>query len=82
MSEPPERPSNRYAAAILRGVKERIDAIEQAVTEEGIPNILRAVKGRIVVRDEASRTVRESAASSWDTAGDEWDDTAEPDEWA
>jgi len=42
---------NREAAKILRGLKERVDRVESAVSEAGIPNLYRRVTDRVGIDD-------------------------------
>lgn len=76
--------SNRYAAAILRDMDARLDRLENAVTNEGAPNVIRADSEVLTVGDDVAVTGTtvlttpmqwddETAAdSTWDDAGETW----------
>lgn len=67
---------NKAAAKILRGLKDEIEQVHEAVNEEGVPNILRSASSRLRADDEASASTAEGSSftfdsSNWD-GGDEW----------
>lgn len=68
---------NREAAAILRGLKDRVDRLEQAVSSEGIPNLLRSVVDAVTADDVVDVTVTTGGTWEWDStaAADEYDGT-------
>lgn len=79
MSDAPDRDASRYAAAVLRGLKDRIDELENQVRpQDAVPNILRSVVDEATVGDTVAVTLFEAAGDLlWDTNGT-WDGT---DEW-
>jgi len=48
---------NKEAAAILRGLKDRIDRLERTVSKQGTPNLLRAVRDQVQAGDDVTVTV-------------------------
>lgn len=75
--------SNKQAVGILRGIKDRIENLEEAVTsEEGVPNILRFAEDRATGDDTA--TVEEGEVGGWEWNVDatwafkEWADGRQP----
>ena len=71
------RNRNKEAAAILRGLKDRISRLEQAQSDEGIPNLLRSVTDRLGTSDDVDVTVREGGSFEFDASSFDGDD-----EWA
>lgn len=69
------RNQNKEAAAILRGLKDRISRLEQTQSEEGTPNILRSMVDRLGSSDDVSVTVREGGSFEFDTSTFDGEDT-------
>lgn len=66
--------SNKDAVGILRGIKDRVEALEEAVsTSDGVPNLLRILSDDLKATD--STNARENDASATD-ASDSGDSTA------
>jgi hypothetical protein len=63
--------SNKDAVGILRGIKDRIDNLEEAVsTTEGVPNLLRPLTERSTASDEVDARENDAAASDASTTSD------------
>ena len=69
------RNRNKEAAAILRGLKDRISRLEQAQSDEGIPNLLRSVTDGSDASDDVDVTVREGGSFAFDASNFDGDDT-------
>lgn len=71
--------SNKDAVGILRGIKDRVEALEQAVsTSEGVPNLLRILSDGLQATD--STNARENDADVHDsTSGGDTTDAREND---
>lgn len=70
--------SNKDAAGMIGGLKDRVKNLEASVsTEEGVPNLLRFVTDRMNAGDDVSVSVQEGGTWEWDStdAADEYDGT-------
>ena len=67
-----EETDNRDAAAILRGIKDRVEDLEQERESQGFVNYLRQVKDTALAADTVSRTVDDSPVGRWGATDDTW----------